>query len=83
MLFTLGQQKSLQWIWQAIDRLGKEMDPLLNDILRDRLEKHLGGYDQTVYDRDSPRNSGQYWHLQQNQQDIGRDNLIWGKYSKH
>ena len=53
------------------------MDPVLHDILWD------GGLEQTTYSKAGLASSGKYWHLQKNQMEIGWDNLIQGKYSKH
>ena len=36
-------------IYQAIKRLGKEMDPVLHDILLDGITKYLNGTRQTKY----------------------------------
>lgn len=68
---------------QAIAQLGKEMDPILHNILRDRLGKYLGGHGQTRYDKDSLVNSDKHLQLQKNQKEIGWDNIVRGKYSKH
>ena len=70
-------------IFQAITRLGKEMDQVLHDILRDGLGKYLYRREQTTYNEAGLANSGKYWQLQKNQKEIGWDNLIGGKYSKH
>ena len=61
---------------------GKWMDPILYDILNDGTRKYLGGMDQTPYDILGPASRGDYGKLQQQQQCIGWDNLIRGKYSK-
>ena len=53
------------------------MDPVLHDILWD------GGLEQTTYNKAGLASSGKYWQLQKNQMEIGWDNLIQGKYSKH
>ena len=51
------------------------MDPVLHDILWD------GGLEQTTYNKAGLASSGKYWQLQNNQMEIGWDNLIQGKYS--
>ena len=58
------------------------MDPVLHDILRDGIQKYLGGEEQTRYVVNDPEDCG-YGRLQENQTAIGCDNLIRGKYSKH
>ena len=84
LLQCLKQSQHRIEIYQTITRLGTEIDPILHDILRDGVGKYIGGNDQTLYDEDGPANSKQYFHLQQTQQDIiGWDNLIRGKFSKH
>ena len=60
------------------------MDPVLHDILWDGLGKYPGGLDQTTYNKAGLASSGKYFlQLQKNQMEIGWDNLIQGKYSKH
>ena len=65
---------------QEVNRLGKEMDPRLHDILRDGLSKYFNGEEQTAYKTPGTKI---YHQLQTNQRDIGWDNLIRGKFSKH
>lgn len=55
---------------------------MLCDILRDKIGKYLGSYDQTLYDEVSPANEGQFWQLQYNQQQIDWNNLIHGNTQK-
>ena len=57
------------------------MDPVLHDILRDGIQKFLRGEKQTKYIVNDPEDRG-YWRLQENQVNIGWDNLLRG-YSKH
>ena len=68
-------------IYQAIKQLGKEMDSVLHDILRDGVAKYIGGKEQTIYNIDGT-NINNYWQLRKNQQEIGWDNLFQGKLSK-
>ena len=89
-------------IYTAIKRLGKEMDPVLLDILLDGVTKYLTGTRQTKYivgsnktkrpdywdkirevNGDTPENKEHdYWQLQRNQDAIGWDNLLRGKFAK-
>ena len=94
-------------IYTVIKRLGKEMDPVLLDILMDGVQKYLTGTRQTKYivgsngkrkpsyrDRirefngDTPeqtepdKTEHDYWQLQRNQEAIGWDNLLRGKFAK-
>ena len=57
------------------------MDPVLHDIRRDGPGKYLGGLEQTTYNKAGLASSGKYWQLQNNQMEIGWENLIQGKYS--
>ena len=43
------QQRHQNKIMQAVNRLGKEMDPRLQDILHNGLLKYLNGEKQTAY----------------------------------
>ena len=63
--------------------MGKEMDPVLHDTLRDGLRKCLGRHEQSRYNTDGLANSDEYWQPQKNQKEIGWDNLVRGKYIKH
>ena len=65
---------------QTVDRLGKELDPRLHDILKDGLLKYFKGVEQTPYDTPGSKT---YHQLQTNQRKIGWDNLIRGKFSSH
>ena len=67
-------------IMQAVNCLGKEMDPRLHNILRDGINKYLKGEEQTVYKTPGKE---EYHQLQTDQNKIGWDNLIRGKFSKH
>ena len=91
-------------IYQLIKRLGKEMDPVLMEILLDGVTKYLSGTRQTKCIMGSSRRkqtsywdriraaSGveippheeehDYWQLQKNQEAIGWDNLLRGKFAK-
>ena len=89
-------------IYTVIKRLGKEMDPVLLDILLDGVTKYLTGTRQTKYivgsnrkkrpdywdkirqiNGDTPENKEHdYWQLQRNQDAIGWDNLLRGKFAK-
>ena len=90
-------------IYQLIKRLGKEMDPVLLEILLDGVMKYLSGTRQTKYIVGSsrrqqtsywdrireasgivipPNEEHDYWQLQRNQEAIGWDNLLRGKFAK-
>ena len=93
-------------IYQVIKRLGKEMDPVLQDILLDGVtKKYLTGTRQTKYivnssstqqteywdricqvrvdqERTTEGQKDEYWQLQRNQEAIGWDNLLRGKFVK-
>ena len=65
-----------------ITRLDPEMDPVLHNILRYGIQTYLSGEIQTKYVVNNPEDRG-YWKLQENQTDIGWDNMLRGTYSKH
>ena len=90
-------------IYQVIERLGKEMDPVLLEMLLDGVTKYLTGTRQTKYIVGSSRKQQtdywdrirqvtgretttseehDYWQLQRNQEAIGWDNLLRGKFAK-
>lgn len=64
------QKQHRSEIFQTIDRLGNQIDPILHNILRDRLEKNLGRYEQSAYDKESPTNGERYLQLQKNKQKL-------------
>ena len=88
-------------IYTVIKRLGKEMDPVLLEILLDGVTKYLTVTRQTKYivgsngkkkpdywdkirqvNGDTPENKEHdYWQLQRNQDAIGWDNLLRGKFA--
>jgi len=89
--------------YQLIKRLGKDMDPVLLEILLGGVTKYLLGTRQTKYIVGSsrrqqtsywdrireasgivipPNEEHDYWQLQRNQEAIGWDNLLRGKFSK-
>ena len=88
-----------------IKQLGKEMDPVLQDILLDGVTKYLTGTRQKKYivnssstqqtdywdricqvqgdqERTTEGQEDEYWQLQRNQEAIGWDNLLQGKFVK-
>ena len=74
------RQRHRNEIMQTVDRLGKELDPRLHDILKDGLLKYFKGAEQTPY---ATLGSKSYHQLQTNQRKIGWANLIRGKFSRH
>ena len=65
---------------QAANCLGKEIDSRLHDVLRNRINKYLTREEQTIYKTPGKE---EYHKLQINQNEIGCDNFIRGKFYKH